>query len=144
MLWLKSLHIIFMVSWFAGLFYLPRLFVHHTMCEDEKTRNRLGIMERKLFWFITPWAVLTIVFGVWLSIYLYTWDYFITLIWLHIKIFLIFILVLYHIWCGFLMKRFKTDSHPHTHQWFRWFNEFPLVILVVVIFLVEFQNAIFA
>ncbi|RLA08495.1 MAG: TIGR00701 family protein [Gammaproteobacteria bacterium] len=143
MLSLKTLHIIFMVSWFAGLFYLPRLFVHHAMSCDKQTRQRLSIMEKKLFWFITPWAVLTIVFGTWMSFYLYSWQVFTTMYWLHIKIFLVFVLVLYNIWCGFLQVEFRGETNPHSHRWFRWFNEFPLLLLIVIVFLAEFQNALF-
>lgn len=135
MLWLKSFHIIFLVSWFAGLFYLPRLYVHHAMSEDRATRERLQIMERKLFWFITPWAVLTVVFGFALISY-YPWDAFLQMYWLHVKIALVFVLIGFHVWCGKLMMDFRGDGNPHSHIWFRWFNEFPLLILVAVVLLV--------
>ena len=138
MLWVKSFHIIFMVSWYAGLFYLPRLFVHHAMAEDRATRERLEIMERKLFWFITPWAVLTIAFGIWL-IFFFGWEAFKMMGWLHLKIALMIPLVGFHIWCGKLMLDFRGGDNPHSHVWFRWFNEFPLIILIVVILLVELK-----
>ena len=138
MLWVKSFHIIFMVSWYAGLFYLPRLFVHHAMAEDRATRERLEIMERKLFWFITPWAVLTIAFGIWL-IFFFGWEAFKMMGWLHLKIALMIPLVGFHIWCGKLMLEFRGGDNPHSHVWFRWFNEFPLIILIVVILLVELK-----
>jgi putative membrane protein len=138
MLWVKSFHIIFMVSWYAGLFYLPRLFVHHAMAEDRATRERLEIMERKLFWFITPWAVLTILFGIWL-IFFFGWEAFKMMGWLHLKIALMIPLVGFHIWCGKLMLEFRGGGNPHSHVWFRWFNEFPLIILIVVILLVELK-----
>ncbi len=134
MLWLKSFHIIFLVSWYAGLFYLPRLYVHHAMSEDSATRERLQTMERKLFWFITPWAVLTVALGFALIGY-YSWDAFLQMHWLHVKIALVLVLIGFHIWCAKLMLDFRGDDNPHSHVWFRWFNEFPLLILVAVVLL---------
>ena len=130
--WVKSFHIIFLVSWYAGLFYLPRLYVHHAMTTDAATRERLEIMERKLFWFITPWAVLTLAFGFWLQ-----FGYGISGGWLHLKLALVVLLVAFHVWCGKLMFDFRGQrENPHGHVWFRWFNEFPLLILVGAVLLV--------
>ena len=133
MLWVKSFHIIFLISWYAGLFYLPRLYVHHAMSEDAATRQRLEIMERKLFWFIAPWAVLTIVFGVWLWV-LQGWGF--NALWLNLKVLLVVPLVGFHFWCGRIMLQFRGSPNPHSHVWFRWFNEFPLLILVAAVLLV--------
>ncbi len=133
MLWVKSFHIIFLISWYAGLFYLPRLYVHHAMSEDAATRQRLEIMERKLFWFIAPWAVLTIVFGVWLWV-LQGWGF--NALWLNLKVLLVVPLVGFHFWCGRIMLQFRGNPNPHSHVWFRWFNEFPLLILVAAVLLV--------
>ncbi|OOZ37639.1 CopD family protein [Solemya velesiana gill symbiont] len=135
MLWVKAFHIIFLVSWYAGLFYLPRLYVHHAMSKDQATRERLEIMERKLFWFITPWAILTLVFGLWLAAF-YEWEAILSMGWLQLKVALVIPLVIFHIWCGKLMIQFRGSDNPHSHVWFRWFNEFPLLILVVVVLLV--------
>ncbi|MDQ7074034.1 MAG: CopD family protein [Gammaproteobacteria bacterium] len=135
MLWVKAFHIIFLVSWYAGLFYLPRLYVHHAMSDDQATRQRLQIMERKLFWFITPWAILTLVFGVWLLSY-YDYDSLKSMTWLHIKLALVVPLVLFHIWCGKLMLAFRNERNPHSHVWFRWFNEFPMLLLIAIVLLV--------
>ncbi|MEO5342410.1 MAG: CopD family protein [Gammaproteobacteria bacterium SHHR-1] len=132
--WLKTFHIVFLVSWYAGLFYLPRLFVHHAMSEDAATRERLEIMERKLFWFITPWAVLTVVLGLLLSMYT-GWGGG----WLHLKTSLVVLLLLFHFWCWRLMREFRGPGNPHSHVWFRWFNEFPLLILVAAVYLVVFK-----
>lgn len=132
MLWIKSLHIIFMVTWFAGLFYLPRLFVYHAMSDDRPSIERFKVMERKLFYGImTPGAVLTIVFGVWLWLsYGFSGD------WLHAKLALVAVLIVYHLYCGKLLADFKHDRNQHGHVYYRWFNEIPVVILIAVVILV--------
>ncbi len=131
MLWIKSLHIVFMVTWFAGLFYLPRLFVYHAMTQDEPGRERFKVMERKLYFGImTPGGVLTLVFGIWLWL-----AYGFTGGWLHAKLALVAILVAYHLWCGKLLAEFKHDRNTRSHVWFRWFNEFPVVILIAAVIL---------
>lgn len=131
MLWIKSFHIIFMVTWFAGLFYLPRLFVYHSMAEDEISIERFKVMERKLFFGImTPGGVLTLIFGIWLLAYGFSGA------WLHAKIVLVMILIIYHIWCGKLLIDFKNDRNTKSHVWYRWFNEFPVVLLVAIVILV--------
>ena len=132
MLWIKSLHIIFMVTWFAGLFYLPRLFVYHALAEDEAGKTRFKLMERKLFFGImTPGAVLTIAFGLWL------WrGYGFSGGWLHAKITLVAVLVLYHFYCGKLLIDFKHDRNRHSHHYYRWLNELPVLILVAIVILV--------
>jgi putative membrane protein len=136
MLWIKSLHIIFMVTWFAGLFYLPRLFVYHAMSDDLPSIERFKIMERKLYYGImTPGAVLTIIFGMWLWL-----GYGISGIsgswWLHAKLFLVVVLVAYHYYCGRLLADFKLDQNRHGHIYYRWFNEVPVIILIAVVILV--------
>ena len=135
MLWIKSFHIIFMVTWFAGLFYLPRLFVYHAMSEDTTSRERFKIMERKLFYGImTPGALLTIVFGMWLWL-----GYGFYGGWLHAKMALVAVLVVYHAYCGKLMMDFKHDRNLHGHRFYRWLNELPVVVLIAIILLVELQ-----
>jgi len=137
MLWIKSLHLIFMVTWFAGLFYLPRLFVYHAMTDDRPSLERFKLMERKLFWGImTPGAVLTIVFGVWLWL---GWFRGAFSGWFHAKLALVAILVAYHLWCWRLMKTFAVERNTRSHVWFRWFNEFPVLILFATVFLVVFK-----
>ena len=132
MLWVKSLHIVFMVTWFAGLFYLPRLFVYHALAEDSLSQERFKIMERKLFWGImTPGALLTVAFGLWLWL-----GYGISGAWLHAKLALVVVLVAYHAWCGKLMLDFRAGRNTRSHVWFRWFNEFPTVVLFAAVFLV--------
>ena len=132
MLWIKALHISFMVTWFGGLFYLPRLFVYHAMSSDAISIERFKIMERKLYFGImTPGAVLTIVFGLWLWL-----GYGISGGWMHAKLFLVLILVIYHVYCGKLLNDFKYDRNRFGHVFYRWFNEFPVLILFAVIILV--------
>ena len=135
MLWVKSFHIIFMVTWFAGLFYLPRLFVYHAMSDDRTSIDRFKIMERKLFFGImTPGAVLTIVFGLWLWL-----GYGIGGMWLMWKLILVLVLIAYHIYCGKLMFDFKQDRNAHSHVFYRWFNEFPVVLIIPIVLLVELK-----
>ena len=132
MLWVKALHIIFMVTWFAGLFYLPRLFVYHAQASDRVSIERFKVMERKLFFGImTPGAALTIAFGMWLWL---GWG--ISGGWLHAKIALVVVLVAYHAWCGKLLADFRHDRNARSHAWFRWFNEFPVFVLFAIVILV--------
>jgi putative membrane protein len=134
MLLYKTLHIIFMVTWFAGLFYLPRLYVYHSQAEDQISRDRFKIMERKLFWGImTPGGIFTILFGVLLIKY-HGMPY-----WLQMKLVLVFFLVIYHIWCGILLGKFKNDSNTHGHIWYRIFNEIPVLFLVLIVILVIYK-----
>ena len=136
MLWVKSLHIVFMVTWFAGLFYLPRLFVYHAQAEDRVSLDRFKLMERKLFWGImTPGAVLTLAFGVWLWLGWFRGSS----SWLHAKIALVAILVGYHLWCGMLLRDFAAGRNARSHVWFRWFNEFPVLVLIATVLLVVFK-----
>ncbi|MEY4729605.1 MAG: hypothetical protein RL020_763 [Pseudomonadota bacterium] len=133
MQYIKVAHIVFMVAWFAGLFYLPRLYVYHTQATDTVSLERFKIMERKLFFGImTPSAILTIIFGLWL------WQgYGITGKWMHAKLFLVLILVAHHIYLGKLMLDFKHDRNKHSHVFYRWLNEIPaLPVLVGIVWLV--------
>ena len=133
MLWVKAFHIVFVASWFAGLFYLPRLFVYHAMAEDRASIERFELMERKLYWGImTPGAVLTIAFGVWLWLGWFRGASG----WLHAKIALVAILVGYHLWCGMLLRAFAAGRNRRSHVWLRWFNEVPVVILLATVLLV--------
>lgn len=135
---LKILHLISMVSWFAGLFYLPRLFVYHSMTENPISKNQFKIMEHKLFWYImTPAGVLTIVSGELLS-HIFGFGG----LWLHLKVILVGILIMYHIYCFKLMEDFAKDCNFKSHQWFRAFNEVPTLILVLVIILVVVKPVI--
>jgi putative membrane protein len=136
MLLVKSLHIIFMVTWFAGLFYLPRLFVYHALAEDQVSLERFKVMERKLYWGImTPGAVLTIVFGLWLWL---GWGFAGT--WLAAKLALVLVLVGYHAWCGKLLVDFREGRNTRSHVWLRWFNEVPVILLFAIVLLVVFKQ----
>lgn len=129
--WIKAFHIIFMVTWFAGLFYLPRLFVYHAMSDDEMSIERFKTMERKLFYGImTPGAVLTVIFGVWLWL-----GYGFSGAWLNVKVALVLVLVAYHVYCGKLVADFKQDRNRHGHVFYRWLNEFPVLVLIAIVIL---------
>ena len=130
---IKIAHIVFMVAWYAGLFYLPRLYVYHAQASDAISLERFKIMERKLFFGImTPSAILTIIFGLWLWL-----GYGISGGWLHAKLFLVLILVAHHIYLGKLMLDFKYDRNQHGHVFYRWLNEIPaLPVLVGIVWLV--------
>lgn len=135
MLWVKAFHIIFMVTWFGGIFYLPRLFVYHSMASDEISIARFKIMERKLFWGImTPGAVLTVLFGLWtLS---YNPSYYLTQAWMHAKLTLVALLIGYHVYLGFVLRRFKNDQNKNGHTYYRIINEIPVLILAAIVILV--------
>lgn len=125
-----------MVTWFAGLFYLPRLFVYHAMSTDPTSIARFKLMERKLFFGImTPGAVLTIASGLWL-LQGYAWQLYGRSGWLHFKLTLVAFLILYHVYCGYLLIQFKHDRNKHSHVFYRWLNEVPVVFLVGCVILV--------
>ncbi len=133
--WLKTWHLITMVSWFAGLFYMPRLFVYHAMSDDETSRERFKLMERKLYnGIMTPAMIVTLVLGTWMLVD-YAWAVYSQMGWLYVKLALITILVGYHLYCGKLMKTFAADQNPHSHVWYRWFNEIPVFFLIGIVIL---------
>ena len=130
MLWLKALHLIFMVTWFAGLFYLPRLYVYHAMSDDQISRDRFKIMERKLYFGImTPGMILTLFFGIWMLINS-AWELYSASGWLHAKLTLLALLIIYHIYCGKWLLDFKHDRNKHSHIFYRWINEIPVLFLI--------------
>lgn len=131
MLWIKALHILFVTSWFAGLFYLPRLFVNHAMESNAEALQRLALMEHKLYRFMTPLAILALIFGLWLWL-----GYGITGGWLHAKLVLVVGLIAYHAYCGKIMQDFVFGKNTRSHIWFRWFNEIPVLVLFAVVVLV--------
>ncbi|MNR04308.1 hypothetical protein D3C85_1202560 [compost metagenome] len=133
-LWLKAFHIISIVCWFAGLFYLPRLFVYHAMSEDTTSQERFVIMERKLYRGIMgPAMIATFVFGIWL-LSLNPGGYF-SQGWMHAKLTLIVLLTGYHHMCGAQVKRFARGENTRSHVFYRWFNEVPVVFLVTIVIL---------
>ncbi|MBI1733113.1 MAG: CopD family protein [Gammaproteobacteria bacterium] len=139
MLWTKALHLVFMVTWFAGLFYLPRLFVYHAMAEDRTGIERFKTMERKLFWGIaTPGGILTLVFGGW-TLVLGDAGQYAGMLWMQLKLLLVAALVVYHICCGYLLREFSFDRNRHGHVWYRWFNEIPVLLLIGIVFLAVFK-----
>ncbi|MFZ6638763.1 CopD family protein [Undibacterium sp. TC4M20W] len=135
MLWVKVFHILFVMSWFAGLFYMPRILVNLAMDNHPPTTERLLLMARKLYRFMTILAVLALIFGLWL------WQgYGIGKGsgngWLHAKLTLVILLIGYHHACGSLLKKFEKGVNKRSHVWFRWFNEVPVILLLAILILV--------
>jgi putative membrane protein len=141
MLWIKSLHIVFVASWFAGLFYLPRLFVNLAMvpADSAAERARLLLMARKLYRFTTILAVPALAFGLWLWLY-YGIGKGPGNVWLHAKLGIVLLVMGYHHSCGRLLRNFEGDApekaHPRSHIWYRWYNEAPVILLLLAVILV--------
>ena len=134
MLWVKAFHIVAVVTWFAAIFYLPRLFVYHAAAEDKVSQERFKIMERKLYrGIMTPSMIAVIVLGSWL---LYINPVFLQGHWLHAKLLLVGFLVVYHFYCGHLRTVFAADQNQRSHVFYRWFNEIPVLLLVAIVILV--------
>ncbi|CDF86090.1 hypothetical protein PKB_4770 [Pseudomonas knackmussii B13] len=133
-LWIKAFHLIAVICWFAGLFYLPRLFVYHAMSEDQASRERFSVMERKLYRGIMgPSMILTILFGAWM---LYLNPAWLSQGWLHAKLTLVVLLIGYHHACGAMLKRFARGENKRSHVFYRWFNEVPVIFLLAIVILV--------
>ncbi len=134
-MWLKAFHLIFMVTWFAGLFYLPRLFVYHAMGVDEAGNERFKVMERKLFFGImTPGMVITFIFGFWM-LFDYAFAMYSSAGWLYLKLLLLAGLVVYHYFCYLWLQDFKHDRNHKDHVFYRWVNEIPVLFLFGIIIL---------
>jgi len=133
-LWLKAFHVIFMVAWFAGIFYLPRLFVNHAETQSKEVSEQLKGMERRLLLFVTPFALFTLILGV-AIIMAYGSAWFVAATWLHIKLTLVIILFIYHGYCFKLLKTFQQDKNTRSGKFYRIFNEVPVLILFAVIIL---------
>ena len=134
-LWIKALHVIFVITWFAGIFYLPRLFVYHAMADDTTSKERFNVMERKLYrGIMTPSMVLALVLGLWMVFLapglMHGGG------WFHAKMTLVLGVIVYHFWCGRIYKQFRDGKNQRTHVWFRWFNEAPVIALVLIVILV--------
>ncbi|MGO4279925.1 MULTISPECIES: CopD family protein [Cupriavidus] len=135
MLWVKSFHIVFVVSWFAGLFYLPRIFVNLAMETDPAGVQRLLLMARKLFRFMTMLAVPAVVFGLWLYLG-YGIGRGTGQGWMHAKLALVLVLIGYHHGCGVLLRKFERGANARSHTFYRWFNEVPVLVLLAIVILV--------
>ena len=130
--WLKILHIVFVTSWFAGLFYLPRIYVNIAMETDANSRARLVGMAQRLFRFMTIIAIPAVIFGLWLWLeFFWGFGY-----WMHAKLTFVALIIAYHAYCYALLKRFQSGQNHHSHVWFRWFNEIPVILLLIVVALV--------
>lgn len=133
-LWLKALHVFFMIAWMAGVFYLPRLFVYHAQATDQAVKDQFKIMERRLWFFVTPFAILTLVLGV-AMIYLYGSDWFRVSMWIHWKLTLVIFFYAYHFYLYKLLKQFARDENKHSDKFYRVLNEVPVLILLGVVVL---------
>lgn len=134
MLWLKAFHLIFMVTWFAGLFYLPRLFVYHAMSDDAISNERFKVMERKLFIMATLGMLGTLIFGIWMLAD-YAWGLYGQSSWLPVKLVMIGLMIVYHGYCGQCLHLFKQDRNQRSHVFYRWINEIPVLFLIGIILL---------
>jgi putative membrane protein len=131
---LKAFHVIAMVTWFAGLFYLPRLFVYHATCHDEPGNQRFKVMEHKLYYYITtPGAILTTALG--LFLFFVRFEHYSQASWIYIKFMLVALLWVFHFYCGYWLKQFKRDANPHSERFYRIINEIPTLILISVVIL---------
>lgn len=132
MLWVKAFHIIAVITWFAAIFYLPRLFVYHAMSNDPISQDRFKIMERKLYkGIMMPSMVVVIVLGIWLITF--NPDYYLSSAWLHAKLTAVVFLLAYHFYCGHLVKVFAHDNNRRSHTFYRWFNEIPVFLLIFIV-----------
>ncbi|MEG3766187.1 CopD family protein [Alteromonas sp. 14N.309.X.WAT.G.H12] len=132
--WIKALHIFFVISWLAGIFYLPRLFVYHAAAEHQAVKDQFKIMERRLWFFVTPFAILTAIFGIAL-IYIYGLAWFKISTWLHVKLALLLAIYGYHIYLYKLMKQFEYDNNVHSTKFYRFLNEAPVLLLLAIVIL---------
>ena len=131
--WIKAFHIIFMVTWFAGLFYLPRLYVYHAMDENKASFALFKVMERRLYIMMTLGAGLTLILGL---ILLYKHSFLLSLGWFQLKLAALLLLFIYHYACYRLMIQFRQDENKHSHRWYRYFNEVPSLLLIAIVILV--------
>ena len=132
MLWLKAFHVVFVITWFAGLFYLPRLFVYHAVATDTTSLERFIVMERRLFAIMTLGAALAVAFGIAMIL---AAPAYLQFGWLHAKLTLVALLIAYHVWCRSLMSALRERRSMHSQRWYRIFNEVPALLLVAIVVL---------
>ncbi len=134
-LWLKAFHIIAVITWMAGIFYLPRLFVYHAASEDSVSIERFKVMERKLYrGIMNPSMMVAVALGIWMIAL--NADYYLSQGWMHAKLTLAVLMIGYHIYCGRLLRRFRDDRNERSHVFYRWFNEVPVFLLLGIVILV--------
>jgi protoporphyrinogen IX oxidase len=136
MLWIKAFHILTVITWFAAMFYLPRLFVYHAMADDAISIERFKVMERKLYkGIMMPSFIVTTLMGWWM-LQDYAWEVYSNQFWLQLKLILVGMLIIYHFYCGYLVGVFAEDKNTRSHTFYRWFNEIPVLLLIGIIILV--------
>lgn len=129
--WIRAFHLIFLVTWFAGLFYLPRLYVYHAMPENKPSFELFKVMERRLFGIMTIGAVLTAIFGIWMIVL--SEGVILQMGWFHAKALLLLFLIIYHYFCWRLMQTFRAEENVYSHRWYRYFNEIPGILLILIV-----------
>lgn len=134
LLWYKALHVFFMIAWMAGIFYLPRLFVYNAESKNTEVKAQLNIMQKRLWYFVTPFALLTLIFGI-LLIYTYGLDWFAASVWMQVKLALVTLFYIYHIYLFVLMKRFLNNTNNHSPRFYRFLNEVPVLALLAIVIL---------
>ena len=139
LLWLKACHVVFVVTWFAGLFYLPRLFMYHAGTQDRLSLERFETMERRLFGIMTLGAGLAALFGIAM---ISLAPAYLEMRWLHAKLTLVVLLIAYHLWCYRLMVALRTGGNSHSQRWYRWFNELPALLLIAIVVLAVVKPAL--
>ncbi len=132
MLWLKAFHLVFVVTWFAGLFYLPRLFVYHVAANDPISRSRFVVMERRLFVMTTIGGAFTLLFGILMIVMA---PAYLSQGWLHVKLTLVLLLIGYQVWCLQLLRGLREGRNQHSERWYRLFNEVPSLLLIAIVIL---------
>ena len=138
MLWVKTFHLFFVISWFAGIFYLPRLFVNHASHKKDEHHELLTGMEHRLIKMMDFTLIFVLITGTWL-LYIVSGGFeklYFQQGWIHAKILLVVLLIAYHFWCKKIHQNFKQNKETHSHKWFRWFNEMPVFVLIAIIYLV--------
>ena len=131
-LWLKAFHVVFVVTWFAGLFYLPRLFIYHALATDAISRDRFVVMERRLYAMMNIGAGLALLFGISMLV---TQPGYLSMSWLHVKLTLVVLLIAYQLWCKRLMVDLREGRNVRSQRWYRWFNEAPGLLLIAIVIL---------
>ena len=139
--WIKAFHLFFIIAWFAGIFYLPRLFVYHAEATDDAVKDTFKVMEKRLWWFVLPFALLTAATGI-AMLHFYGMDWVKSATWLHLKLMLVVLIYVYYAWLFVLMKRFERDANRYSAKMYRFLNEAPVLVLLGIVLLAVLKPAL--